>query len=128
MDRRTFVSSIVAFPFLSFLFKKAEAEESEFFTGCLKKANGDKEWYQDGKLHRDGGPAVERANGIKEWHKNGKWHRIGGPAIECVNGKYWYQNGELHREDGPAVERDDGDKLWYKNGKLIKNECGEMIA
>ena len=30
--------------------------------------NGTKYWYQDGKLHRTDGPAVEGANGIKEWH------------------------------------------------------------
>ena len=34
---------------------------------------GTKEWYVDGKLHRDGGlPAVEWANGSREWWVDGK--------------------------------------------------------
>ena len=33
--------------------------------------NGDREWYQNGKLHRVDGPAVEYANGHKEWWING---------------------------------------------------------
>ena len=30
------------------------------------------EWWKDGNLHRDDGPAIERANGHKEWWKNGR--------------------------------------------------------
>jgi hypothetical protein len=85
------------------------------------KANGDKEWYFNGKLHRDGGlHAIERVNGNKLWYVNGTLHRPGGfPSVECVNGdKIWYVNGELHRDGGlPAVERGNGDKTWYVNGK-----------
>ena len=28
------------------------------------------EWYRNGKLHRDDGPAFEYANGTKEWWQN----------------------------------------------------------
>jgi len=35
-------------------------------------ANGDKEWYLNGKRHREDGPAVEYANGDKSWYLNGK--------------------------------------------------------
>ena len=51
------------------------------------------EWYFEGKLHREGGPACEYADGTKSWYKNGK----------------------LHREDGPAIEYYSGDKSWYLN-------------
>ncbi len=34
--------------------------------------NGDKEWFLNGKRHRDDGPAVEYSNGDKEWWINGK--------------------------------------------------------
>ncbi len=63
-------------------------------------------WFnQDGKRHREDGPAIEYADGDKEWFLNGKLHREDGPAIEGANGnKSWYLNGEHHREDGPAVE------------------------
>jgi len=62
---------------------------------CITSSNGDKEWYLDGKLHREDGPAVERANGHKEWYLNGYLHREDGPAFEYVNGyKAWWLNNE----------------------------------
>ena len=33
---------------------------------------GHKEWYLNGKQHREDGPAVEYANGDKSWYLNGK--------------------------------------------------------
>ena len=30
------------------------------------------EWYLNGNLHREDGPAVEYTNGSKEWYLNGK--------------------------------------------------------
>ena len=49
------------------------------------------------KLHNVDGPAVERADGTKEWYKNGKRHRDGNlPAIEWSDGtKMWGKNGTL---------------------------------
>ena len=56
--------------------------------------NGAKDWYLNGKLHREDGPAIERASGSKDWWLNGKLHREDGPAIEWANGtKAWYLNG-----------------------------------
>jgi len=41
------------------------------------------------------GPAIEYS-GNKFWYQNNKLHRTDGPAIEYANGaKYWYQNGKL---------------------------------
>ena len=48
--------------------------------------NGSKQWYLNGKLHREGGPAIERANGTKVWYLNGKPHREDGPAYEDSDG------------------------------------------
>jgi hypothetical protein len=63
------------------------------------------------------------ANGTKEWYLNGKFHREDGPAIECFNGiKCWYLNGEYHREDGPAMEYPNGIKWWFLNGKKFSFE------
>jgi len=56
--------------------------------------DGDKDWYQNGELHRENGPAIEYGNG----------------------GKVWYQNSELHRLDGPAIEYAGGGKEWWHNG------------
>ncbi len=64
-----------------------------------------------GKLHRKDGPAIERANGDKEWYQNGELHRENGPATEYANGdKIWWLNGKTHRKDGPAIERANGDR------------------
>jgi hypothetical protein len=78
-------------------------------------------WYNEqGKHHREGGPAIEWANGAKSWWINGECHREDGPACEWADGdKSWYINGQLHREDGPAVERADGTKFWYINGECL---------
>ena len=56
------------------------------------------------------------SNGSKEWFLNGKRHREDGPANEWADGsKSWYLNGEPHREDGPAYESADGSKYWFLN-------------
>jgi hypothetical protein len=77
---------------------------------------GTKHWYLNGKLHREGGPAIEWVNGDKSWYINDELHREDGPAIDCANGdKWWYINDKRHREGGPAVEYAKGDKRWYLN-------------
>ena len=62
-------------------------------------------WYNDeGKLHKDNGPAAEWSDGTKEWFLNGKIHRKDGPAIEYSNGyKAWYLNGERLTEENYHV-------------------------
>jgi hypothetical protein len=53
-----------------------------------------------------------------EWRQNGKLHREDGPAVELITGyKRWYQNGFLHREDGPAIVFTNGNKEWWLNGR-----------
>ena len=97
-------------------------------TGFLTHENGDKNWYNNGKLHREYGPAIELADGHKEWYFNGLHHRVNGPAIEWNNGeKAWYLNGLRHRADGPAVERADGVKQWWLNDKFIKTNTKQLI-
>ena len=44
------------------------------------------EWYLNGKLHREDGPAIENISGAKSWWINGKKHRENGPAVEYSNG------------------------------------------
>ena len=96
------------------------------------------EWYQDDKLHRDDGPAVEVFNTERWWYQHGKRHRVDGPAYERfyllspqplvrlaakVIGTYeWWQNDERHREDGPAVEKWNGQKEWWLNGVQVTEQ------
>lgn len=85
--------------------------------------DGTKEWYLNGKLHREDGPAIEWANDDKSWYLNDKLHREDGPAFEYNGAKEWWLNGKLHREDGPAVEYAiDGHKFWYLNGVEYSEE------
>ena len=39
---------------------------------CYIDLEGNKEWWINGKRHRDDGPAIEYANGDKEWWLNDK--------------------------------------------------------
>ena len=82
-----------------------------------------KEWRLHGKLHREGGPAIERADGDKQWWFHGELHREDGPAIERAGGyKEWWLNGSRHREDGPAVEYSDGSKEWWLYDEELTEE------
>ena len=77
---------------------------------------------EEGRLHRDDGPAVRYSNGDKEWYKHGDRHREGAPAVITANSEQWYVNGVLHRDDGPAVVMASGTKYWYRRGVLIRSE------
>ena len=84
--------------------------------------NGNKYWNQNGKLHREDGPAIEEVNGTG-WYQKGVAHREDGPAIDWKKGeKYWYQKGKLHREDGPAIEKVNGNKSWYIKGEKLSEQ------
>jgi hypothetical protein len=57
----------------------------------------------------------------KEWYKNGKLHRENGPAIQYKNGfKKWYKNGILYRECGPKIIKHN--KKWFINGQSLEYE------
>ena len=59
-------------------------------------------------------------DGTKEWYLNGKLHREDGPAIEWASGgKSWYLNGKVHREDGPYFE---GKGIAFSNFELCNLE------
>jgi len=63
---------------------------------------------------------VEYSDGTKQWLDNGKCHRLGGPAyIDSKGNKWWIQYGESHRIGGPAYEGVDRTKEWWVDGKLL---------
>ncbi len=89
-------------------------------TNYIINDNGDQHWYQNGKLHRDGGPAIIYANSTQFWYQHGKIHRDDGPAAIYTDGEQqWYQYGKYHRDDGPAVICSNGDQFWYLHGKFL---------
>ena len=72
---------------------------------------------------------VDELNTIRWYNEQGKLHREDGPAVEYADGsKSWFRNGQFHREDGPAVEYADGRKYWYINDKeLTETEFNNRI-
>ena len=88
---------------------------------CKILPNGTKQWWLNGKCHREGGPAYEGANGAKEWFLNGKYHREDGPAVECPNGyKAWYLNDKkVHPETLVDLWLERGMFCWYDE----TNDC-----
>ncbi len=48
----------------------------------VEYSDGSKEWYKDGKLHREDGPACEYTNGIKEYWINGEIQKVEWPEIK----------------------------------------------
>lgn len=88
--------------------------------------NESKEWWLNGELHQEDGPAVEYTNGSKLWYLHGKLHREDGPAVERANGtKEWWLNDERHNTSGPAIIRSHGFKSgmqWWLNGKQYFEE------
>ena len=101
-------------------------------------ASGSKEYWKDGKRHRDGDlPAYEEVDGTKEWYKDGKLHRDGDlPAVEYSNGdKLWYKYGKHHRDgDLPALEWASGYKEYWKDGikynpfEKLKIKNGDILT
>ncbi len=91
---------------------------------CQVLPDGTIEWYLNGELHREDGPAIIKRDGTKAWYQYGQRHRTDGPALEYPNGfKRWYRHGKCHRVGGPAVEWKDGSKEWWLNGKFIANNA-----
>jgi len=53
------------------------------------------------------------------WYENGRLHRVGGLAVEFSSGG---SIGELHRDDGPAIEYANGGKEWWVDNKEYTHE------
>lgn len=78
---------------------------------------GVKIWYLPSKgkdfWHRLDGPAVEHPNGSKDWYVNGKHHREDGPAVVWIFGTYY----SFSRERLLNSERRRIGQQWYINGE-----------
>jgi len=108
-----------------------------------------KTYYDDnGRIHREGGPAVVWDNGSEEWWLNGVRHRVGGPALLVAqeipvisefphilesNVSFWAADsrlffvcGKIHRLDGPAVMVGE-ENHYYIGGKCFSKQDFETI-
>ena len=88
------------------------------FTGICNITNFGIYHYKNGKIHNEGGPAVERAPGHKEWFMNGFNHREDGPAVEYANGgkKWCYKNKRY------GYDNDFTNESWKEKVKELKIE------
>jgi len=65
------------------------------YTGIIKWETARISFYKNGKLHREGGPAIIYTTALRYWYKEGKIHRLDGPAIKYSNKEYdWWIEGE----------------------------------
>jgi hypothetical protein len=63
--------------------------------GMYTRPDGTREWFRDGRHHREDGPAIERPDGARFWCLHGEYHRTDGPACEWLNGaRAWWLHGE----------------------------------
>ncbi len=107
---------------LKLILEKLEASQLPSKEPVMVDYLGDKSYHLNGKLHREGGPAVENLNGYKAYFIYGERHNESGPAVEFPDGKKeYYINGKLHRLDGPAIDGD-GYKAYFINGKRYSKE------
>ena len=106
------------------LFEQAKIiHESFISSNPFVYKNGSKEYFKDGLLHNENGPAIDYINGDKAWFINGVKHRTDGPAVDYYNGyKVWYNNGIIHRSDGPAWIWSDGKEEYFINGREYKKK------
>lgn len=88
---------------------------------CIEDVSGNRTWYMAGTTtkHREDAPAVELVNGTKIYYNNGLIHRDGGPAIVKAGGeeRYYFQ-GKLHSPNSatPAIQLSCGTECYFKHG------------
>ena len=100
---------------MSLLSSSFQEEETIIYTNC------EKEWWVNGKRHKEDGPAVFYKNKL-EWWSNGKRHNPVNPAVEYINGdKEWWFEGKPHKEDGPAIDFKEYKEWWIKGVEV--DEC-----
>lgn len=92
--------------------------------GTIKRGTGGEQWKNaEGRLHRLDGPAFKNAE-ASIWYENGSMHRIGGPALIHIDGSQeWWHKGKLHREDGPAIICEgEEDQFWLNNKRVEEKD------
>jgi len=79
---------------------KLSHEEQKTFTGIVFWATGSQSYYQNGKYHRENGPAYIGYSGFVEYLQDGKLHRIDGPARIWPKNivQYWIHGKEVTKE------------------------------
>ena len=58
---------------------------------------GTRLWYNNNHYNRLNGPSIEWLSGDKDYYQNGLLHRLDGPASICDAIIYWYYQGKRVR-------------------------------
>jgi hypothetical protein len=109
--------------------KFLSTEELEDFSICRRSIDGSEHWTdQDGRAHREDGPAYTSSDGsTKHWFNHGQIHRLDGPAIDRPDCKGWLKNNHYHREDGPAYVDNQG-SIFYLNGIIVEESSVRALG
>jgi hypothetical protein len=70
---------------------------------------------------------IDPINHAEEWWVNGVLHRENGPAIKDRSGEFYFRNGLYHREDGPAFISDGRVEYWI-NGVQYEEGVGGRLT
>ena len=57
------------------------------------------DYTEEGRLHREDGPAIICSDGLVAWYREGRLHREDGPAICCEGYQGWFLNGICQRAE-----------------------------
>lgn len=68
-----------------------------FHSFVVNWSNGDRHYYLNGKLHRDGAPAIECADGNKYWYVDGKFIQPQEKELRQYNYRVRYIDTAKHR-------------------------------
>lgn len=61
--------------------------------------SGERKWYYQGLLHREGNPAIQIPGYENQYYEMGLKHRVDGPAIESIDGEeYWINGNQISKE------------------------------
>lgn len=86
------------------------------------------EWYCNGRLHRDGQPAViafNGANSIQEWYRHGELHHEGGPAHSVELFETVFNNDDDEEDIDIYLGRIDA---WYLFGARISKRMHQRLV
>jgi|ERR1700691_319116 len=91
----------------------------ENYTGIVKYHDGSIEYYLEGRLHREDGPAAIDSMCLIYYSHN-KFHRCDGPAIINEKGEFYFLNDiNITDEVNEWIKENNIPKVWDKSHKLL---------
>lgn len=93
--------------------------------------NGHTTYYDEqGRLHRDDGPAIENALGMpwRQWWVHGKKHRdpIDGPALDFESAKLFCWNDTILFKDGQLMTQEEA--ILHVHGEVVLTDWKAKLS